>query len=338
MSNIKISICIPTYNRASFLSELIDSIVSQCSYRSNIEICVSDNASSDNTAEIISYWRERTNVPIKYKINSENIGPDRNFLAAVEMASGEYCWICGSDDKLNTNSILEIDNYIDSEADIYLVDRIDCDINMKEIRHRAWMQTGDMLYNTQNRDEVIKYFNNSQSIGAIFSYLSSIIVKKSSWDSIHFDNDFIGSAYAHVYVLLSLLKSGVKIEYINKPLVLCRGGNDFFSKDGVVKRIEIDLDGYILLGSKIFNDDVKLKEKLFELLLKERPLTHVNMIVALYGTIEEKERIIKTYIRLGGNKYWIYLLHLLKPAYILASHLNLSPVYNYVRNKLKLSL
>ncbi len=51
--SIKLSICIPTYNRGKFLPDLFESILSEIDEenRSVIEVVVSDNASGDNTEE-----------------------------------------------------------------------------------------------------------------------------------------------------------------------------------------------------------------------------------------------------------------------------------------------
>ena len=48
---IILTIAIPTYNRAIFLERSLKSIISQAC--PNIEIIVSDNASTDNTAKIV---------------------------------------------------------------------------------------------------------------------------------------------------------------------------------------------------------------------------------------------------------------------------------------------
>ncbi|HDO7716614.1 TPA: glycosyltransferase family 2 protein, partial [Yersinia enterocolitica] len=97
---MQISFCIPTYNRSELLSELIKSIVEQCNNRADIEICISDNASSDDTSEMIKDWTTRTHLPIIYKRNEINLGADKNILLAQTLASGKYCWFFGSDDKL----------------------------------------------------------------------------------------------------------------------------------------------------------------------------------------------------------------------------------------------
>lgn len=52
---MKLSFCIPTYNRSSFLEKNLNIIVNQIeelSVENDVEILVMDNASSDNTAAV----------------------------------------------------------------------------------------------------------------------------------------------------------------------------------------------------------------------------------------------------------------------------------------------
>lgn len=337
MSNIKISFCIPTYNRSELLSELIESIVSQCENRNDIEICISDNASSDNTSEMIAKWKERTDTPIIYKINNENIGPDRNYLAAVDLASGEYCWLFGSDDRLLSDAIVRMDEHINEGHDICIVDRIECDFDMKPFSHRTWMSTNSKLYNTSKRTELIEYFNNSYSVGAVFSYLSSIIVKRSRWIKVKFNPEFIGSCYAHVFYLLDIVTNGAGLKYVKSALVLSRGGNDSFAANGLIKRIEIDFDGYFLLANEFFSNDIDLNTKLKAILLKEHPVIHTCIKVAMLGEPQELKKMKRFYIELGIASYYISLIYFFGPVYRLANKMNLSFFYKKLHKKIVVS-
>lgn len=96
---MKISICIPTYNRAAHLTNCLQSIISNKS-RSKIdfEVCVSDNCSTDETENVV--LSAQKNIAIKYKKTSSNLGILKNFLNAVEMADGDFVWLIGDDDLL----------------------------------------------------------------------------------------------------------------------------------------------------------------------------------------------------------------------------------------------
>lgn len=80
-----LSICIPTYNRAEVLDQTLNSLFLNPEFDKNkIEVIVSDNCSTDNTAEIVGKY------PLaRYYRNSENIR-DNNFSVVLGYATGSY--------------------------------------------------------------------------------------------------------------------------------------------------------------------------------------------------------------------------------------------------------
>lgn len=82
-----VSIGLPTYNGERFIREALDSLLAQTYER--IEIIISDNASTDRTAEICREYCERYSH-IRYFRNETNIGVARNFNRVFEFSSGHY--------------------------------------------------------------------------------------------------------------------------------------------------------------------------------------------------------------------------------------------------------
>lgn len=112
-----LTIAIPTYNRAKYLKRALQSIADQ--YDDRLEILVSDNASPDNTEEVIREMEKY--IPIKYIKNKENIGSDMNFLQCLREASGRYTVLLGDDDLIIDGKIGIILNYLESNDDLSLV-------------------------------------------------------------------------------------------------------------------------------------------------------------------------------------------------------------------------
>ena len=105
---IKLSIAIPTYNGSRYVREALDSIISQLGYiDEEIEIVVSDNASTDKTPEIIRDYQNKYPF-VKYFRNEENLGADRNFDLAVRRSTGEYVWLFSDDDRLRSGAIKKV--------------------------------------------------------------------------------------------------------------------------------------------------------------------------------------------------------------------------------------
>ena len=102
--NPLVSICIPVFNHGAYIRRALESSIHQ-TYK-NIEIVVVDNASTDNTREVVSEYVRRDNR-VKYFRNETNIGGGRNFLKCAELASGYFMEALGSDDWLSKNYIEE---------------------------------------------------------------------------------------------------------------------------------------------------------------------------------------------------------------------------------------
>ena len=102
----KLSICIPTYNRSSHLINCLNSIYLNGKILEQIEICISDNNSSDDTSEIINSFKKK--IDIKNNKNLNNIGVAKNILKSISMSNSEFCWVIGDDDLLFDNALEEV--------------------------------------------------------------------------------------------------------------------------------------------------------------------------------------------------------------------------------------
>ena len=101
---MRLSICIPTYNRSRHLTNCLASIeTSRRNSDFEIQVCVSDNCSTDDTEQVVRAAQER--MSIDYHRNERNLGIPRNFLRVVEMAKGDFVWLLGDDDLLLPNAI-----------------------------------------------------------------------------------------------------------------------------------------------------------------------------------------------------------------------------------------
>ena len=90
-----VSIGLPVYNEEKMISRAIDSLLAQ-TYR-NFEIMISDNCSSDKTAEICQAYAAKDNR-IKLNLNKKNLGINTNFRIVLENGRGKYfMWAAGDD-------------------------------------------------------------------------------------------------------------------------------------------------------------------------------------------------------------------------------------------------
>jgi glycosyltransferase involved in cell wall biosynthesis len=100
---VKLSICIPTHHgRCALLEEGLESIAGQVSpdLEFALEVVVSDNASQDGTDSMVAAFAKRyPAIAVVYGRNERDIGL-ANIARAIERASGDWCWLFGSDDTM----------------------------------------------------------------------------------------------------------------------------------------------------------------------------------------------------------------------------------------------
>jgi glycosyltransferase involved in cell wall biosynthesis len=80
-----ISFCVPTYGRAHFVAETIESALAQTV--TDIEVIVVDDVSPDRTADVVGAF---TDPRVRYVRNTQNLGVPANLNRAFGLARGEF--------------------------------------------------------------------------------------------------------------------------------------------------------------------------------------------------------------------------------------------------------
>ena len=100
MSKILLSFCIPVYNRSARINKIIERIIP---FDNNeIEIVVSDNASTDDTNEVVNKFNDPR---IKYFRNKKNVGMDANFILVLKRATGKFTFLLMDEDEVALETI-----------------------------------------------------------------------------------------------------------------------------------------------------------------------------------------------------------------------------------------
>lgn len=113
----KISVCIPSYNHAHFLTDAIGSVLKQT--YTDFELVVVDNCSTDNTAQLVQEYMA-TDSRVRYVRNHINVGPQNNLNRCLEVATGEYINILCADDLLEPAALQELIRAFDEHPGISL--------------------------------------------------------------------------------------------------------------------------------------------------------------------------------------------------------------------------
>jgi glycosyltransferase involved in cell wall biosynthesis len=99
------SICIPQYNRTSFLIEACNSLAEQTF--KNFEVCISDDCSTDGKEEQLLRYLGQSGLSFVYHRQEHNLKYDGNLRASIGLAQGQYCFLLGNDDALNSPTVLQ---------------------------------------------------------------------------------------------------------------------------------------------------------------------------------------------------------------------------------------
>lgn len=112
------SIVVLSYNQKSLIKETLNSIYNQ-SFK-NIELVISDDASTDNTQKIITEWVDEhknrfVNVIINF--NEKNLGISANHTAGIKLATGEFVKYIGGDDILLPDAVQKMNEFLISNKE-----------------------------------------------------------------------------------------------------------------------------------------------------------------------------------------------------------------------------
>lgn len=116
MNKTLISVIIPTYNRSSFISRAIESVLDQ-TYQ-YFEIIIVDDCSTDNTRHIVSTFSDER---IKYIEHINNMGAPAARNTGITNSKGKWIAFLDSDDVWNRNKLEEQVKIIPSLSDEYAV-------------------------------------------------------------------------------------------------------------------------------------------------------------------------------------------------------------------------
>lgn len=214
-SNIKLSICIATYNRVDYIGETLDSMISQISR--NVEILVVDGASTDNTDEVVGRYVRKC-PQLRYVRLPIKGGVDQDYAKAVELASGEYCWLMTDDDLLKPGAVDKILEAISRKYGLIIVNAEVRDVEMDKIleKRRLKLDT-DRIYKPS--DSELFFIDTADYL----TFIGCVVIKKTLWNERE-KTKYYGSLFVHVGVIFQkqILDD---ILVVSTPLISIRYAN-----------------------------------------------------------------------------------------------------------------
>jgi Glycosyl transferase family 2 len=179
-----LSICIPTHHgRRDVLAQLLESIeVALRGFRGPaIEVCISDNASEDGTQQLVAKAGARHPGLVVYHRQPENVGLTRNLFKVMELASGRYCWLMGSDDLVAPGGLRAVCELLEHEpsATGYVLASVDVDADDPRLRSRQpprdFHPPGEQRATYSSASDVF------EACGNAFTSISWNVVERERW-------------------------------------------------------------------------------------------------------------------------------------------------------------
>ena len=196
------------YNNKDFLHDLYANHKDD-----NIPIYIFDNNSNDGLSEVINLYADK----FKYINLGPKTGIDKTITQVFKYSTSRYIWLFG-DDRIYKNKINIIKEKIDNHnPDIVL---LNSDIQKKgNIYKRKINIFNENTILIKSKDEFISYLSNSIGIYNLFSFISSIIIKKEVWDKISNEKKLFKTNYHHSYKILKLIEKGSKLLIFNERAI-----------------------------------------------------------------------------------------------------------------------
>ena len=336
MTQPLLSICINTRNRAEFLAETLESIISQIN--AGVEIVVVDGASNDSTPAVMLKYAAKYKY-IKYVRSDDDIGIDDGYDLSVENARGEYCWLMPDDDIACNGAVEKILSEIKNDFDLIILNVELFTKNLSlDLKQRMFDFNEDKIY---LREQLGAFFS---EFGFGLSYIGCVVIKRNIWFE-HDRSQFYGSFFIHVGVIFG---SGniSKILCLNKPLIKYRSANSSWSPrsfeiwylkwpalvwsfERLTKQVKANITsltpwdrGMTLLKSRamgeyrssIFKTSLAssgtVKIRLRNAFISILPVTLLNFLLVAFCLIFKRNNLYTIYTLIMSSKHSISLSHL----------------------------
>ena len=212
---MKLSLCIATLNRAKFISETLDSIVSQI--EPEVELLILDGASSDGTGEIVERYVQRWPA-VRYVREATNSGVDQDYDKAVQQAVGDYCWLMTDDDVLRPGAIRRVLEALTTQPDVVVVNSETRTADLSAVVETSRVALcADRVYGA---GEATEFFVDCANY---LSFIGGVVIKRTLWLS-RKRAAYYGSLFIHVGVIFQTPPIE-NARLIVEPLIAIRLGN-----------------------------------------------------------------------------------------------------------------
>lgn len=177
-----------TYNRSKYLVKALHSVLRQVGNDDLVEVLVSDNASTDDTKEIVQGLQKKYHN-LKYHRTATNVGAEGNLHEALRHSMGEYVMVAGDDDYVVDGALYTMISHI--------------------YRHRrcslffVTQGTADMKFLSYEGEGAADYIEKN---GFYVTFISSIVMKRDLYKNIDNPEKYNDTLLPQLYLQMEMLK------------------------------------------------------------------------------------------------------------------------------------
>ena len=211
-----VSVIVPAYNHAAFVGEAIGSVLSQS--LDNFEIIAIDDASQDDTAEVLAAIDDPR---LTLRRHEQNRGPAQTLNEGITLARGEYLAILNSDDRYQPTRLAECLDTL-RQRDLLLLGT-----------HLALINTSGMpiqdptFWWNQWYQGLIQLYRTTQDLGTtlitgnLFISTSNFVLHRNLVERVGLFSD-LRYVQDYDYVLRCLIRVPEAVAWIDRPLLQYR--------------------------------------------------------------------------------------------------------------------
>lgn len=128
----KLSICMPTYNRAHLIERAFASVLRLRALGVDLEVVIGDNASTDDTPATVARLAAQHGFVRPFR-NSRNLGSLVNYQLCLRRSRGDYALYLADDDTLVPEAVVHVLRMLDARPDL----------SMAVLSFQVWDDTED---------------------------------------------------------------------------------------------------------------------------------------------------------------------------------------------------
>ncbi|NMG77266.1 glycosyltransferase family 2 protein [Aromatoleum diolicum] len=212
--NPLISFCITTFNRGEVVRETLQCLLEQAG--PGVEVVVVDAGTDGSCARIAADLSQKYDA-LRYFFRAENSGLDRDFCHAVELATGEYCWLFSDDDLIRPGAVDRVRSQLADKPALVITNAAVYGPDLSRVLQPAMMVLSDTrTLRPDEQGELLRV------AGQCLSFIGSVVIRRDIWLA-RDPRPYWGTMFVHVGMIFQARLPG-PVRLLAHPEVLIRYG------------------------------------------------------------------------------------------------------------------